>query len=151
MAPRWAYPALFYFLTATTLMSGVGGFLLKLKDFYRPDAYIVEGKPGTGTTPFEIIATYVFGLVYVVPQLGCIHAHFVERTRSARRSACVAPMAYHFMSVYGVLCVFEDGLNPIVAPKSAAAGMHLVFGLLFLLMYALARDDYAAVANDKKN
>jgi hypothetical protein len=50
------------------------GFLLKMESIYRPDAYLLGTadalSPGTGRTPFEELATFVFGLVYVVPLLG---------------------------------------------------------------------------------
>lgn len=142
--------ALFWFVTVTTCMSGFG-FLFKIPGIYTPDAYLVNGKPGTGTTEFEVVATFVFAIVYLAPIAGLVHAH-MEGTASARRSAAIAPMLYHIASTFGVLFVFSRGLNPAVAPLSAAAGMHAVYGALFAWLYYLASDDQAtATATTLKN
>ena len=131
--------ALFWFVTVTTAISG-SAFLFKIKGIYTPDAYFVNGKPGTGRTDFEIIATFVFAMVYLTPIAGVVHA-YIEGTASAMRSAVIAPMLYHIGSVFGILFVFGKYLNPEKAPLPAAVGMHLVYGLLFCLMYYLASDD----------
>jgi hypothetical protein len=131
---------LFWFTTVTTCISG-SAFLFKIPSLYRPDAYLVDGIPATGTTDFETVATFCFACVYLVPIFGLIHAHLIERTASARRSAATAPMLYHCMSTYGVLFVFSKGLNPEVAPLSTAAGMHIIYGILFAIMYYIAQDD----------
>ena len=69
-----AYRALFWFVVLTSAMSGVLMFLVKLPSMYRPDTYLIGPKqalaPGTGTTPFEVLATFVFGLVYTIPLPG---------------------------------------------------------------------------------
>ena len=62
----------------------MSGFLFKIDGIYRPDAYIVNGSPGTGETGFEVLATYVFALVYLAPIAGVAYAHFFERTASSR-------------------------------------------------------------------
>ncbi len=134
-----AYNFLFWFLTLGTCTSG-SFFIFKWPGLYRPDAYIVNGKPGTGETDFEQIATFVFGLVYLTPIVGFIYAH-VEGSKSARRAAAIAPMLYHFGSTYGVLCVFGAYLNPLVAKVFDAAAMHLVMGVLFLVNFIWAFDN----------
>lgn len=131
---------LLWFTTVTTLISG-SAFLFKIPSLYRPDAYLIDDRPATGTTSFETVATFVFGCIYLVPVFGLMHAHLVERTASARRSATIAPMMYHFMSTFGVLFVFPESLNPEVAPLSTAAGMHMCYGILFAVMYYIAQDD----------
>ena len=131
--------ALFWFVTITTCISGLG-FLFRIPGIYTPDAYLVNGKPGTGNTDFEILATYVFAIVYLAPIAGLVHAHF-EGTASARRSAAVAPMIYHVASTFGVLYIFGRSMNPAVAPQSTAAGMHVVYSALFMWLYYLASND----------
>ena len=121
-------------------MSGFG-FLFHVDRLgWTPDAYMVNGKPGTGLTDFETVAHFVFALVYLVPIAGVLHAHY-EGTASARRSACVAPLLYHTASVYGCVTAFGPALNPAVATIPVAASMHAVYGVLFALLYWLAHDD----------
>ena len=57
----------------------------------------------------------------------------------------MAPALYHLSSTYGVLAVFGEYLNPAVAPIHAAAGMHIFYAFLFVLLYVFARDDSAKV------
>ena len=133
------YTFLFWFLTIGTCSSG-SAFIFKTPGWYHPDAYLVNGMPGTGKTDFEITATFVFALVYLTPIFGFVHAHY-EGTASARRSASIAPMLYHLGSTLGVLFIFGDYLNPEVAPISLAAGMHAVMAILFVAMYFMAFDE----------
>ena len=134
------YTILFWGTTITTMMSGGLGFLLKIPAFYRPDAYIVNGVPGTGLTPFEVAATYVFGIIYCGPIVGMVYAH-LEGSAAAKRAAALMPLIYHAASVLGVLHVFPHALNPVVAPLNAAAGMHIVYALLFAALFYSAKDD----------
>lgn len=127
---------LFWFLTITTCISGGGGFLLKIPGLYFPDAYIVNGEVGTGTTDFEYVATFVFACVYLCPIFGLLYAHIWEsHDDAALRAACIAPMTYHAMSVVGIYVVFGRYLNPAVAPIHSAAGMHVFYALLFALLF----------------
>lgn len=134
------YTTLFYFTTGTTLLSGGLGFLLKLKAFYKPDAYLIGPRealaPGTGETPFETLSTFVFGVMYCGPLVGMAYAH-LEGSAAAKRAAALMPLVYHTASVLGVLRVFPAALNPAVAPLPAAAAMHAVYaGLFAALIYA---------------
>ena len=70
-----------------------------------PHVYIVNGKPGTGKTDFEIIATFVFALVYLAPQAGVVYAQY-EGSKSAKKASLISPMIYHFASTYGIFFVF---------------------------------------------
>ena len=112
------------------LVSVLLRFLFRIPGLYHPDAYIVNGAPGTGETSLEVIATYVFGLVYLVPIFGVVHAQFVEGTGAARRSAAVAPLLYHTLSVVGIDFVFGLHLNPAMTSMHAAAAIG-VYGVLF--------------------
>lgn len=138
------YTVLFYFLTLTTALSGGLGLLLKWAAIYRPDAYYVGAagsqRVGTGSTPFEVLATFVFGLIYVLPLLGMVYAHW-QGSAAAKRAAGLTPLAYHAASVYGVYIVFPDALNPAVAPLPAAAAQHAVYAVLFALLLWAAEDD----------
>jgi hypothetical protein len=145
------YNSLYYFTTATTLMSGGLGFLLKIPAFYRPDAYLIGETltVGKGKTPFEVLATYVFGIMYVGPLIGMTYAHF-EGSAAAKRAAALMPFLYHTASILGVLHIFPKALNPQVAPLSSAAGMHIVYAALFgLLMWSA--DDNVSVKSTVKN
>lgn len=144
------YSILFYLITSTTLLSGGLGFLLRLPAFYRPDAYLVgaERAVGTGETPFERCATFVFGLIYVLPLVGMVYAH-IEGSAAARRTAALMPLLYHAASVFGVLAVFPDALNPVVAPLDKAAGMHVAYALLCAALFWAAGDDAAAGARKR--
>lgn len=133
------YTTLFWFITVTTAISGGLGFLLKLPGFYKPDAYLINGRPATGTTPFEQTATFVFALVYLTPLVGMAYAH-VEGSAGARRAAALVPLAYHAASVFGVLFVFPHDLNPAVAPLAFAAAIHAAYaGLCGALFWAAGR------------
>jgi hypothetical protein len=94
---------------------------------------------GTGKTAFEILSTYVFGIIYVGPLIGMTYAHF-EGSAAAKRAAAMMPFVYHTASIIGVLKVFPQALNPQVAPLSSAAGMHVVYALLFGLLIWSADD-----------
>ena len=135
------YNSLYYFTTATTLLSGGLGFLLKIPAFYRPDAYLIgsELSIGTGKTPFEVLATYVFGIIYVGPLIGMTYAH-IEGSAAAKRAAALMPFIYHSASIMGVLKIFPQALNPAVAPLTSAAGMHVVYAILFGLLIWSAED-----------
>ena len=135
------YTSLFWFVLATTLMSGGLGFLLKFPSFYRPDAYLVgeDLAVGRGDTAFEVLATYVFGLIYVLPLFGMAYAHWAG-SAVAIRAAALMPMLYHAASVAGVLFVFPAALNPIVAPLTMAAGSHAFYAALLLLLMWSAED-----------
>jgi hypothetical protein len=145
------YTRLYWFCAITTLMSGGLGFLLKVPGIYRPDAYLVVtassdgGRdallvPGTGTTPFEACATYVFAIVYLGPLFGMAYAH-LQGTMAAKRAAIMMPLVYHVTSTIGVICVFPHALNPAVAPIGSAAGMHAFYALLFAALWYYAEDD----------
>ena len=121
-------------------MSGGLGFLFKVPAFYRPDAYLINGIPATGTTPFETLSTYVFGVIYCGPIVGMVFAHF-EGSAAAKRAAALMPFIYHAASVFGVLYVFPHALNPAVAPLNAAAGMHAFYALLFAALFYSAKDE----------
>jgi undecaprenyl pyrophosphate phosphatase UppP len=132
---------LFWFVTLTTCMSGFG-FLFRIPKLYHPEAYMVDGLPGTGETGFEKVATFVFANVYLAPIAGVIYAFFFEGDSDASmRSACIAPMMYHVMSVVGVYFVFGEYLNPEVASIHTAASMHFVYAVLFGLLYWTATGD----------
>ncbi len=143
------YTTLFYFTAGTTLLSGGLGFLLKLPAFYRPDAYLVGPHtalaPGTGETPFEMLSTYVFGIVYCGPLVGMAYAH-LEGSAAAKRAACLMPLVYHAASAVGLLR-FKAALNPAVAPLPTAVGMHVVYAGLFAALFYAATD---AVGASKK-
>lgn len=121
-----------------TCTSGFG-LLLQLPSIYRPDAYLVgmDRQPGTGNTPFERLAAYVFGLVYVCPMAGMLFAHY-SNNRGARRATAVVPLMYHAASSFAALFVFTDALNPMVASPAASAMLHGVFALLFMGLIILA-------------
>lgn len=141
---------LFWFLTVTTCISG-SGFLFKIPSLYHPDAYIVDGAPGTGRTGFEQIATYVFACVYLAPIAGLVYAYFLEggdNNKAALRSASISPMVYHGMSFVGVYFVFGEFLNPEVAPTHSAAAMHGVYAILFGLLYWTALDGDTTTKQD---
>jgi hypothetical protein len=132
---------LFWFVTLTTCMSGFG-FLFKISKLYHPEAYLVNGEPGTGETDFEKIATFVFACVYLAPIAGVVYAYFFEsESDAAMRSACLAPMMYHIMSTLGVYFVFGVYLNPQLASIHSAAAMHIVYAMLFALLYWTATDN----------
>ena len=119
---------LFYFLTVAHFSSGIG-FLFKIEGMYHPDAYIVNGKPGDGTTEFENLARIPFGLCYIAPFIGVIYAH-MSGSQKAKRAAMLCPIIYHLVSAFACIYVFNDALNSDVVPISFAAGMH--FGTLVL-------------------
>jgi hypothetical protein len=139
------YQVLFWFTVVTTAMSGGLGFLLKLPNFYHPNAYLVYNSngqltAGSGTTPFEVVSTYVFAMMYLIPLSGMLFAHW-QGSAAAKRAAILTPFIYHAASVYGVIIVFPHGLNPAVASLSAAAGLHVVYAFLFALLFWLAEDN----------
>ena len=118
-------------LTALHFSSGLA-FLLKIPGIYRPDAYMIGPlgleKPGDGTTKFENLARIPFGLCYVAPFISVIYAQF-NGSCGAKKAASIFPIIYHLYSAFAAIFIFNDGLNPKVAPISAAFGQHLVFGI----------------------
>jgi len=138
-----AYAALFWFTTITTATSGGLGFLLRVPGFYFPSAYLLGPADalavGTGSTPFEGLCAFVFGIVYVGPLVGMAYAH-LEGSAAAKRAAALMPLVYHVASVAGVLLVFPAALNPAVAPLANAAGMHGLYAVLFAMLFWVAAD-----------
>lgn len=51
------------------------------------------------------------------------------------------PMMYYFMSTYGFLFVFSEGLTPAVVALPLAAGIHMFYGILLVILYAIASND----------
>ncbi len=137
------YTLLFYFTTFTTLISGFLGFGLKLPQLYRPDAYFIGARDalvaGTGETPFEVLATFVFFTIYVGPLVGMAYAHF-EGSAAAKRAACLMPLFYHASSVIGILRFFPSAINPAVAQLHSAAAMHAVYAVIFAVLFWAAKD-----------
>ena len=132
---------LFWFVSVTTCISGMG-FLFRIPKLYHPEVYMVNELPGTGETDFEKVATFVFASVYLAPIAGVLYAGLLEGdSHAAMRAASISPMVYHAMSVVGVYFVFGQNLNPEVASIHAAAGMHIVYAILFGLLYWTATGD----------
>jgi hypothetical protein len=144
---------LYWLLTVTTAMSGGLGFLFKLDGFYNPDAYLVYNaqgqlRPGDGSTPFEVCATYVIAVTYLGPLVGMAYAKYWQAgSPAAQQAAAIFPLVYHAAMVPGVFYVFPHALNPVKAPRTAAAAMHVVYAALFYLFFATA----ATVAKDDKD
>ncbi len=148
------YSAIFWLVVIMSFTSGFCMFFLKLPSMYRPDVYLVgrpgsDLAPGDGSTPFEVLATFVFALVYLVPLPGMVMAHF-SGSALAKRAANMALFLYHAASVYGMRYVFRDALNHTVmsALNKQTFGrdnidMHAVFALLclFLVLFARGEDD----------
>lgn len=133
---------LFWFLSVTTLMSGLLGFLLKIDSFYNPDAYLVYNSkglllPGDGTTPFESCAHFVIGVAYVGPLFGMWYAK-LEGSVAAKQVAAIFPFLYHAAMIPGVVIVFSEALNPNKAPLVAAVSMHVVYAGLFYIFFQTA-------------
>ncbi|GKZ00825.1 hypothetical protein MPSEU_001034200 [Mayamaea pseudoterrestris] len=127
---------LFWFLSVTSLISGICGFLLKLPKFYFPECYMVNGVPGTGDTDFEKIATFVFACVYIAPIGGLVYAYFAHGAVSeAMMSASIAPLLYHAMSFFGIYFVFGRYLNPEFTSMHGAAAVHAVYAILFGVLF----------------
>ena len=137
------YNGLFWFVFVTTLMSGGLGFLLKVPNFYFPNVYLIGPKEeltvGTGTTPFEILASYVFGIVYVGPLVGMLFA-FYEGSAAALRASLLMPLVYHTASIFGVLWVFPHAMNPAMTTLASAAGMHAFYAVLLCILFVAAKD-----------
>ena len=87
-------------------------------------------------------SNFVFACVYLAPIAGVVYAYFLENDNdAAMRFARNSPMIYHVMSTLGVYFVFGDYLNPEVAPIHSAASMHIVYAILFALLYWTATGD----------
>lgn len=82
----------------------------------------------------------MFGLTYCIPLVGMGYAH-VQGSAAARRTAALAPLAYHLASAAGVVAVFPHALNPAVAPIASAVTMHLVYAALCAALVWAAEDE----------
>jgi hypothetical protein len=148
---RNIHNGLYWLLTVTTAMSGGLGFLCKLNGFYNPDAYLIYNaqgllRPGDGSTPFEVCATYVIAVTYLGPLVGMTYAKYWHaRSPAAQQAAAIFPLVYHAAMVPGVFYVFPHALNPVKAPLGAAAAMHIVYAALFYLFFTTA-----GAANDRQ-
>jgi hypothetical protein len=101
------------------------------------------GTPGTGETPFEILATFVFGVVYLMPLCGMVYAH-VHGSQGAKRAASLSGLFYHTASVFGMRFVFTSALNyqsPLMPPPPQDLSLHVVYAVLFALLFWSADDD----------
>jgi hypothetical protein len=70
--------------------------------------------------------------MYLTPLAGMLYAHY-EGSGASKRAAVLAPLVYHVASVFGIIYVFPDGLNPIIAPLELAAGTHVFYAIVLLV------------------
>ena len=134
----FAYQVVIWPLVVMQIMSGFG-LMFQLEAIYRPDVYIVcLGSPGSGNTPFERLAAFTFGLLYVLPMLAVAGVEFIRGTKkTARRAVLMTPILYHAISGYGVYFVFYDAINPSVSLLQAS-GMHIIFSIFFGIAFRVA-------------
>lgn len=96
--------------------------------------------PGDGSTPYEELTHFVFALMYLLPLVGMLYAHW-QGSAAARNAAILMPLSYHLASVVGVWFVFPQALNPVIAHLYVAALTHLFYAILLLALYRTAVDD----------
>lgn len=148
------YTSLFWFVTMTSLLSGFFGFLCKIPFLYYPQVYLIgdiaNQRPGNGSTPFERLATFVFGLIYVLPMLGMFYAHFHKgSTAITKRAALIMPWAYHIASTYGIFFVFPDALNQDFTSLGNAAMQHAFYAVLFSILFMACEDSKMTAMKEK--
>ena len=140
LSTEWVDRILFFSLTLMHFSTGFG-FLFKIPDMYYPEAYIVNGKPGDGTSEFENLARIPFGLCYISPFVGLIYAH-ISGSRHAKQSSILCPIVYHLISTFGCIFLFNDALNKQFASIYFASGMHLAMLFLCSLYFWIATDSH---------
>merc|ERR1711872_1108952 len=121
------YSISFWFLTLVHIIMGLKGPLGK--NFSN---YIVNGKPGTGSTPIEEIVGSIMTTWYLGSGAGVIWAHYIGNA-IARQGAIIICLFVHLKVFSKVFMSTERSRQEIVNPKSMTRNNELMLhGSLFV-------------------
>ena len=91
-------------LSGFHILFGLGN-LFKLTPLYDPSNFLVNGKPGTGSTEIEKLLEFVFGLWYTGSNTGVLLSSF--RGSETMKGALVCPLDYHFTCSIAAFLFFD--------------------------------------------
>merc|ERR1712066_1045263 len=130
------YSVALILVTTGHLLLGLGN-LLKVPP-YKPETFIVDGKPGTGESPIEKLLESVFAGWYISSILGVILAYFLSK--QSLKFTLICPMLYHVMSTYMASFHIQDWgvCNEAVGSYKRVAGFHGVMSVLFVYLFTMS-------------
>ena len=129
------YSVALILVTTGHLLLGLGN-LLKVPP-YKPETFIVDGKPGTGESPIEKLLEAVFAGWYISSILGVILAYFLSK--QSLKFTLICPMLYHLVSVYGAFQMEEWGVcNEAVGSYKRVVGFHGLMSVMFVYLFAMS-------------
>ena len=99
---------------------------------------MINGKPGNGTTPIEVLLGGVMSTWYLGSITGVIWAHYAE-VSIARQAAIIVCSIYHIKSTVMVFMSnerdFAAAFNPQKLTKDTVLKLHGVLSLACVLLY----------------
>ena len=103
---------------------------------YNVDAWMVDGKPGTGSTPVEKMLALIFALWYLASILPVILMYF-SGSRIGLQVAILGPLFYHLMiSVNGFLFLESFAVcNPAVTTSNRIGVIHAILTMACIAIY----------------
>jgi len=102
------------------------------------DNFMVNGKPGNGSTPIELLLGGVMSTWYLGSILGVIWAHYAGES-IARQAAIIVCSIYHIKSTVSVFMATEKSMaaafNPQKLTKDKVLKLHGVLSVACILVY----------------
>ena len=103
---------------------------------YNVDAWMVDGKPGTGNTPIEQLLGLIFSLWYlasIIPVTLC----YLSGSSNGLKVAILTPLFYHLLiSVCGFLFLNQTGVcNEELISGHRIGGIHALLATACLIVY----------------
>ena len=115
------------------ILFGLGN-LFKLPPLYDPSNFLVNGKPGTGSTEIEKLLQFVFGLWYTGSIAGVLLTFFISTGSSAAfHGALICPLYYHFTVSIAAFLYFDKYkiCNPEKLSGTLTGVVHAVLAGMF--------------------
>ena len=108
---------------------------------YDPKIWLIDGKPGTGSTPIEQLLWQILAVWYFASIVPLIIA-LQSSSTLAKQVAIIGPMTYH-ISISLTAFLFWGNLNvsnseklpPGLEGHHAAGIIHMIFGLICYVPY----------------
>ena len=108
------------------------GNLFKLPPLYDPSNFLVNGKPGTGSTEIEKLLEFIFGLWYTGSIAGVLLTFF-SGSSAAFQGALFCPLYYHFTVSIAAFLYFDKYKisNPGKVSGTLTGVVHAVLAGMF--------------------
>ena len=121
------------FVSGFNILFGLGN-LLKLPPLYDPSNFLVNGKPGSGSTEIEKLLELTFGLWYT-GSIDCVLLTFFifAGSSTALHGALICPLYYHYMLSIAAFLFFDKQkiCNPAQIIGTSTGVVHAILAGMF--------------------